>query len=82
MPQQMINNDVPVINHVLFGEVEVGWMREDGKIFFLHPWGRETICSLVFEDGTISTKGETRRPNQLVELVHPHSLGIKELRWV
>lgn len=76
--KQMVNREAPVLEHVRYGTIENGFMRdEQGRIFFLTTHGHDTLHFPVLEDGSISsTRWGVRFPTEIVTLIHPRDLGI------
>lgn len=83
--QQLKRADVPVLARVAYGTVETGFMRDrNGYIYFLAPWGDETIPFPVLDDNTICCTADLdalRLPTTIVDLVAPKSLGISKIIW-
>ena len=78
--KQMVAPDAPVIARIKHHDIETGFARIDGRIFYLQVHGRFVIDYPVYEDGTISRHGDFPcYPDTIVDLVRPKDLGIAEI---
>lgn len=83
--KQMINIKAPAIQSMPFGQLECGFFRRSHgeKIFFAQPHGKWSFPFPVREDGLILRCGANDNffPSEIVETIHPRSLGISEIKW-
>lgn len=82
--KQMVAPNVPVVARMPFNDIESGFMRDyRGRIFFLRPWGNETLAFPLNEDGTLAKEADLsciREPNSpVVDLIDWKDLGIKSV---
>lgn len=67
----------PVIGQLPFNSIECGFMRgTGGRVFFLNNHGRQTLMTVVFEDGTFAVECDFVHPGTIVDLVHLRDLGV------
>ena len=82
--KQMVAPNAPVLARMPFNDIERGFMRNNhGEIFFLWPWGHETLAFPLMKDRTLAKEADLRyirKPRSIdVDLVNWRDLGIKSV---